>query len=115
LGTLGVDVVDRGQGDVRSTRGGFDRLAPARQAVENRDDAADLMTLLAEGLDRRHGRATGADDILDDEATIVRLEQRTLDATAEAVLLDLLADEERLAIDAAGTVTAPPSLTAPAT
>ena len=50
-------------------------------------------------LDRR---AAGGDDVLDHEAAVAGLEQRPLDAPGEAVVLGLLAHEERLDVGAAG-------------
>ena len=62
-------------------------LRAAGQAVEDRDDADDLVARLAHRLDRLDRRAAGRDDVLDDQAAVARLEQRALDAALEAVRL----------------------------
>ena len=98
-----VDVVDRRQRLVgRVARREPDRLRAAGEAVEHGDHAADVEALGAHGLDRLHGRAARGDDVLDDQAALARLQRRALDPALEAVLLDVLADEERLHVRAAG-------------
>ena len=54
------------------------------------------MTLVADAVDRLDGRAAGGHDVLHHEAALARLERRALDPARQAVLLALLADEERL-------------------
>ena len=57
---------------------------------------------LADRLDRLQRRAAGGDDVLDDQAAVVGVEERALDAPLQAVLLGLLAHEEGLDVGAAG-------------
>src|SRR4051812_18979885 len=102
VGAVGVDVVDRRERLVRRRDRRADRLGAAGQAVEDRDDADDLVARLADRVDRLDGRAAGGHDVLDDETAVARLEQRPLDPALEAVLLEVLAHEERLDLRAAG-------------
>ena len=103
VGAVRVDVVDRRERLVRRVaRREPDRLRAAGEPVQHGDHAADVEALGADGLDRLHGRAARGDDVLDDQAALALLERRALDAALEAVLLDLLAHEERLHVRAAG-------------
>ena len=78
------------------------RSAPPGEAVEHRDDAGDRVPGRADRVDRLQRRAAGGDDVLDDEAALVGVEQRALDAALQPVLLGVLADEEGLDVGAAG-------------
>ncbi len=78
------------------------RSAPPARRSSTVDDAGDLVAGLAHRLDGLQGRAAGGDDVLDDQAAVVGLEERALDAALQAVLLGLLADEEGLDVGAAG-------------
>ena len=66
------------------------------------------MAGLADRLDRLQGRAAGGDDVLDDQAAVLGIEERALDAPLQAVVLGLLADEEGLDVRPAGQGGAPP-------
>ena len=61
-----------------------------------------VAALLAQRGDRLQRRAAGRRDVLDDEAAVVVVEERALDAALQPVRLGLLAHEERLAVEAAG-------------
>src|SRR5689334_23909211 len=95
-----INVIDRCQRPVRRAGSLTNRDRAARETVEDRGDAHDLVAGVAHGLDRLQRRAARRDDVLDDQAAIAGLEQRALDAALKAVLLALLAHEERLDVGA---------------
>src|SRR5215218_6616274 len=97
IGPVGINVVDGRQRLIRSTGGRLaDRFGAAGEPVEHRDDAADVVALGADGLDRLDRRAARGHDVLDDQAALALLERRTLDPALKAVRLRLLAHKERL-------------------
>src|SRR5690606_33516623 len=96
IGTVRIDVVERRQRHVRRPGRLLDPRAAAGQAVEHGDHADDRAPLLLEGGDRRERRPAGRDHVLDDEAAVGVVEERPLDAALQAVVLGLLAHEERL-------------------
>src|SRR5680860_1013570 len=93
VGAVRVQLVDRDEGAVGGGRGRFDGFAAAREAVDYGDHSDRFEALLADPLDRLHGRAAAGDGVLDDEH-FVPLGDRTLDPALQAVLLALAADEE---------------------
>ena len=78
------------------------RSAPPARRSSTVGHPGDLVAGLADRVDGLQGRAAGGDDVLDDQAAVVGIEERALDAALQAVRLGLLADEEGLDVGAAG-------------
>src|SRR5256885_1577423 len=76
--------------------------AAAGEPVQPRDDTADLLVGLAQGLDRAQRRAAAGDHVLHHQAAVAGIERRALDSAHEPVLLALLAHEEGLDVGARG-------------
>src|SRR5207237_5467403 len=100
VGSIRVHLVDRRQRHERGAGRLLDGLGAAREAVADDEHAAYLKALVSQRLQCPDRRAPGRGHILDEHAAVVAIEQRSLDATREPVLLDLLADEERLDVGA---------------
>ena len=85
---------------VRAVRGApaASSIAPAPPARRSSTlhRAGDLEPLLADPLQRTHGRAAGGDHVLDHQAALSGVELGSLDPALETVLLLVLANEERL-------------------
>src|SRR4051794_38268967 len=99
---LRVHLVDRGERDVRRARSLLDRLSPTGESVKHTYNPHDLASFVAQALQRVHGGATSRDDVLDHQAAVAVVERRAFDPALQAVLLAVLADEERLRVGAAG-------------
>ena len=72
------------------------------EPVQHAHHADHLESVLAHPLDRLHGGPAGRDHVLHHEAALAGPKLRSLDPALEAVLLAILADEERLHGSATG-------------
>ena len=92
-----IDVVDRGERRVRApfAAASIASAPPARRSSTLTTPAISKPSSRMP-LDRLDRGAAGGHDVLDDEAALARLELRALDPALEAVLLLVLAHEERL-------------------
>jgi hypothetical protein len=73
----------------------LDRLTATLLAIDHRQCLDDLHARSGERVDRCEQRATGGDDVVDDQHTLAGVQLRPLDERAGAVILGLLAHDER--------------------